>query len=111
MAGDTKMNELGSFLKTRRGELTPREAGLPDGSGTRRVAGLRREEVAQLASISTDYYARIEQGRITVSAPVLNTLADVLQLDDDQRRYLFSLAGKPSTRTPRRTTQKVQPQL
>ncbi|MFV0432444.1 MAG: helix-turn-helix domain-containing protein [Leucobacter sp.] len=111
MAGDTKRNELGAFLKTCRGELTPREVGLADGSGTRRVAGLRREEVAQLASISTDYYTRIEQGRITVSAPVLNTLADVLQLDDDQRRYLFSLAGKPSTRAPRRATQKVQPQL
>ena len=111
MARDTKMNELGTFLKTRRGELIPREVGLPDGAGTRRVAGLRREEVAQLASISTDYYTRIEQGRITVSAPVLNTLAEVLQMDEDQRRYLFSLSGKPSTRAPRRTVQKVQPQL
>jgi transcriptional regulator with XRE-family HTH domain len=111
MAGDAKMNELGTFLKTRRGELTPRQAGLPEGSGARRVAGLRREEVAQLASISTDYYTRIEQGRIRVSAPVLSTLADVLRLDEDQRRYLFSLAGKPSGRTPRRAAQKVQPQL
>ncbi|WP_178946113.1 helix-turn-helix domain-containing protein [Kocuria sp. TGY1127_2] len=111
MAGDTKMNELGTFLKTRRGELTPRDAGLPEGSGTRRVVGLRREEVAQLASISPDYYTRIEQGRIKVSAPVLNTLAEVLQMDDDQRRYLVSLAGKPSNRAPRRTVQKVQPQL
>lgn len=111
MAGDTKMNELGTFLKTRRGELSPRDAGLPEGAGPRRVAGLHREEVARLASISTDYYTRIEQGRIKVSAPVLNTLADVLRMDDDERRYLFSLADKPSARTPRRTVQKVQPQL
>ncbi|WP_129661638.1 helix-turn-helix domain-containing protein [Rothia uropygialis] len=111
MAGDTKMNELGTFLKTRRGELTPRDTGLPEGSGARRVAGLRREEVAQLASISLDYYTRIEQGRIKVSAPVLNTLAEVMQMDADQRRYLFSLAEKPSTLAPRRTVQKVQPQL
>lgn len=111
MAGDTKKNELGRFLKTCRGALSPHAAGLPEGSGARRVTGLRREEVAQLASISTDYYTRIEQGRITVSAPVLNTLAEVLHMDEDQRRYLFSLAGKPSTRAPRRTVQKVQPQL
>ncbi|MEU4780594.1 helix-turn-helix transcriptional regulator [Micromonospora sp. NPDC023633] len=61
--------------------------------------------------MSTDYYTRIEQGRIHVSTPVLNTLADVLTLDEDQRRYLFSLAGKHSTRAPRQTKQKVQPQL
>jgi transcriptional regulator with XRE-family HTH domain len=111
MARDTRKNELGTFLKARRAERTPREAGLPAGAGPRRVDGLRREEVAQLASISTDYYTRIEQGRIQVSASVLGTLADVLHLDEDQRRYLFSLAGKPSARTPRQTAQKVTPQL
>ena len=111
MARDAKQNELGTFLKARRAEMTPREAGLGDTAGPRRVAGLRREEVAQLASISTDYYTRIEQGRIQVSAPVLGTLADVLGLDEDQRRYLFSLAEKPSTRSPRQTVQKVKPQL
>jgi len=111
MAGDTKMNELGTFLKTRRAEVTPREAGIPDSSGTRRVPGLRREEVARLASISTDYYTRIEQGRIRASAPVLNIIADVLTLDDDQRRYLLSLAGKPAARAPWKTKQRVQPQL
>lgn len=105
------MNELGTFLKARRGELTPREVGVTDASGPRRVPGLRREEVAQLASISTDYYTRIEQGRIRVSAPVLTTLADVLQLNDDQRSYLVSLSGKPAVRTPRRSKQKVMPQL
>jgi len=111
MVRDIKKNELGTFLKARRAELTPREAGLGDGAGTRRVAGLRREEVARLASISSDYYTRIEQGRIQVSAAVLGTLADVLRLDDDQRGYLFSLAGKPSMRAPRQAVQKVKAQL
>ncbi len=111
MAGDTNRNELGTFLKNRREQLAPRDVGLPDTNGPRRVVGLRREEVALLASISTDYYTRIEQGRISVSATVLTTLADVFQLDDDQRRYLFSLAGKPSARVPRQNRQKVQPQL
>lgn len=111
MSGETNQNELGTFLKARRAALTPRDLGLPEGSGARRVAGLRREEVAQLASISTDYYTRIEQGRIGVSAPVLGILADVLRLDEDERRYLFSLAGKPSGRAPRQTVQKVAPQL
>lgn len=111
MSGDTKLDELGTFLKTRRNSLSPRQAGLPDTDGPRRVPGLRREEVAQLASISTDYYTRIEQGRIRVSAPVLTTLADVLQLDEDQRSYLVSLSGKPAVRVPRRSRQKVLPQL
>lgn len=111
MTRDAKKNELGTFLKARRAELTPRDAGLGDGAGPRRVAGLRREEVAHLASISTDYYTRIEQGRIQVSAPVLTMLADVLRLDEDQRSYLSSLAGKPSTRAPRQAAQKVKPQL
>ncbi len=111
MRHDTKRNELGTFLKARRAELNPRQAGLPAGAGPRRVTGLRREEVAQLASISTDYYTRIEQGRILASAPVLRTLADVLRLDDDQRRYLFDLAGKPSVRPVRQTMQKVAPQI
>ncbi len=111
MKRDMLHNELGTFLKARRAKLSPRRAGLPDGVGPRRVAGLRREEVATLASISTDYYTRSAQGRIQASAPVLNTLADVLSLDQDQRRYLLDLAGKPSTRNPRQSAQKVKPQL
>jgi transcriptional regulator with XRE-family HTH domain len=111
MSRSVQMNQLGEFLKTRRAELAPREVGLSDTAGPRRVAGLRREEVAALASISPDYYTRVEQGRIQVSAPVLGTLADVLQLSDDQRSYLFSLAGKTAKRAPRQLRQKVQPQL
>lgn len=111
MAVDTNRSELGTFLKNRRGQLSPSQVGLPEGSGTRRVAGLRREEVATLVGISTDYYTRIEQGRIGVSASVLSGVARALALDEDQRRYLFNLAGKPSAKSPRPARQKVRPQL
>jgi transcriptional regulator with XRE-family HTH domain len=105
-------NELGGFLKARRAELEPRDVGLPDGGTHRRVAGLRREEVAQLAAISTDYYTRLEQGRISASASVLASLARVLRLDDDQRTYLYGLAGKnPTTKPRRRSPQKVKPHM
>ncbi|MDA3644259.1 helix-turn-helix transcriptional regulator [Saccharopolyspora indica] len=104
-------NELGEFLRARRGELSPRQVGLPATGAVRRVPGLRREEVAQLAVISTDYYTRLEQGRMQASAQVLNTIARVLQLDDDQRDYLFELAGKDTARPRRRARQKVQPSL
>ena len=87
-------NDLGEFLKARRGELSPADFGLPAGSHARRVAGLRREEVAQLAAISTDYYTRLEQGRIQASPSVLNSLSQVLRLDQDQRAYLHELAGR-----------------
>lgn len=70
--------------QVRRAELSPRTVGLPETSAPRRVAGLRREEVAQLASTSTDYSTRLEQGRMQASAPVLDVLARVLHLDDDQ---------------------------
>ncbi|MFG2129265.1 helix-turn-helix domain-containing protein [Streptomyces sp. NPDC048751] len=111
MTSSIPLNELGVFLRKRRSELSPRTVGLPETGGPRRVAGLRRQEVAQLASISTDYYTRLEQGRIQASAPVLDSLARVLHLDDDERGYLFQLAGKTVTRTRRRGAQRVQPQL
>src|SRR5437764_5646907 len=59
---DQEQNELGAFLRARRSELSPSDVDLPEGGRQRRVAGLRREEVAQLAAISTDYYTRLEQG-------------------------------------------------
>lgn len=105
------LTELGAFLKARRAELSPRAVGLHDDGGPRRVPGLRREEVAQLAAISTDYYTRLEQGRMPPSASVLAVLAPVLRLSDDQRDYLFELAGKERARPRRRAGQKVQPQL
>lgn len=105
-------SELGAFLKARRAELTPHDAGLPEGRGLRRVPGLRREEVAQLAAISTDYYTRLEQGRIDASPSVLASLARVFRLDDDQRAYLYELAGKkPGSRSRRTTRRKVRPNL
>ncbi|MFF7650688.1 helix-turn-helix domain-containing protein [Streptomyces sp. NPDC007983] len=103
-------SELGDFLKARRGELSPTTAGLPD-DGRRRVPGLRREEVALLASISPDYYTRLEQGRRQASEPVLDALARALRLSEDERAYLFELSGKDAGRPRRRPAQRVQPQL
>ncbi|MFF7645157.1 helix-turn-helix domain-containing protein [Streptomyces canus] len=111
MTRNVPLNELGEFLKKRRSQLSPLTVGLPSPSGPRRVEGLRREEVAQLASISTDYYTRLEQGRMQASAAVLDILARVLHLDDDERGYLLQLAGKTTVRTRRRGVQMVQPQL
>ncbi|MCX4461682.1 helix-turn-helix transcriptional regulator (plasmid) [Streptomyces sp. NBC_01340] len=111
MTSDAHLNELGEFLKARRAELSPRTVGLPDIGGQRRVTGLRREEVAQLAGISTDRYRRLEQGRVPVPRPVLATLVRVLHLDDEQRDHLFELAGSDEYAQRRRPTQRVQPQL
>jgi transcriptional regulator with XRE-family HTH domain len=102
--------ELGDFLRARRTELSPSAVGLPGTGNRRRVHGLRREEVAALASISTDFYTRIEQGRRLASPEVLDAIARVLRLGDDERAYMFELCGKelrPSVRVP----QQVQPQL
>jgi transcriptional regulator with XRE-family HTH domain len=109
--GNTDQNELGAFLRARRAELRPSDVDLPEGGRQRRVAGLRREEVAQLAAISTDYYTRLEQGRIRPSAPVLASLARVLRLDDDQRTYLYEVAGTASARSRRRAAQRIKPHM
>src|SRR5438034_6725387 len=95
---DQEQNELGAFLRARRSELSPSDVDLSEGGAQRRVAGLRREEVAQLAAISTDYYTRLEQGRIRPSAPVLAPHARVLRLDDDQRTYMHGLPVRPRSR-------------
>lgn len=111
MNRDLHRSDLGAFLKARRAELDPASVGLP-AAGPRRVAGLRREEVAVLAAISTDYYSRLEQGRIQASPSVLESLARVLRLDDDQRTYMYELAATHDYRPPRRVPRpKVQPQL
>ena len=101
-------NELGAFLKARRADLDPQQFGFDDGSSRRKVAGLRREEIAQLAAISVDYYTRLEQGRVQASAAVLATLARALCLDDDQQTYLYTVAGKRDT-APRRRRPRQQP--
>ncbi|MFD5650099.1 helix-turn-helix domain-containing protein [Streptomyces sp. NPDC127039] len=103
-------SELGDFLKARRRELSPSTAGLPD-DGRRRVPGLRREEVAVLASISPGYYTRLEQGRRRASEPVLDALARALRLSADERAYLFELSGKDAGRPLRRPGRQVRPQL
>jgi transcriptional regulator with XRE-family HTH domain len=87
-------DELSDFLRARRSELRPADVGLPTVEGIRRVAGLRREEVAALAAISIDYYTRLEQGRIHPSPAVLTSLARALRLDTGQESYLYELAGE-----------------
>jgi transcriptional regulator with XRE-family HTH domain len=102
-------NELGDFLRARRDLVSPRDVGLPD-DGTRRVAGLRREEVALLAGVSTDYYIRLEQGRERrPSDQVLAAIAQALRLDDDAAEYLFRL-GLPGRPAETATTE-VGPEL
>jgi transcriptional regulator with XRE-family HTH domain len=105
-----RTSELGAFLRARRAELSPEQVGLPTAGKPRRVRGLRREEVAQLAMISTDYYTRLEQGRLTgASASVLDAMADALRLGDDERNYLYQLTNKKVT--PRiAPTERVRPQ-
>src|SRR5690349_5097206 len=104
-------DELGAFLKARRAALSPDEVGLPD-LGRRKVRGLRREEVAQLAAISVDYYTRLEQGRVQASATVLATLVRALRLTDDEQTYLYAVAGKTDARPRRRRpVQKVRPAI
>lgn len=83
------------FLRARRTQLHPAEVGLPRVGRPRRVSGLRREEVAQLASISADYYTRLEQGRLPPpSSEVLEAIAQALLLDDDERTYMRELAAR-----------------
>jgi transcriptional regulator with XRE-family HTH domain len=109
-AHDTS-NELGAFLKARRAELSPQPLGLRETGSARKVAGLRREEVAQLAAISVDYYTRLEQGRVQASASVLTALTRALRLDDDQQKYLYEVAGKTDARPRRRRGQQVRPAM
>jgi transcriptional regulator with XRE-family HTH domain len=106
-------NDLGGFLRARRAALDPRRAGLPDNGRLRRVPGLRREELSQLANVSVDYVVRLEQGRTRrVSRPVLDALADALQLTLDERAYLATLAEVASaTRTRRAAKPEITPQL
>ncbi|MFD8547324.1 helix-turn-helix transcriptional regulator [Streptomyces sp. NPDC059649] len=85
--------EISSFLKARRAALDPADLGLPSGIGRRRVRGLRREEVAQLAGISVDYYTRIEQGRApAISDSVLDAIARALRLSGGEVTYLRNIA-------------------
>ncbi|MFI5777723.1 helix-turn-helix transcriptional regulator [Nocardia sp. NPDC051570] len=89
----TATRELAAFLRTRRERLDPLDFGLPPRRGSRRTPGLRREEVADLAGVSTDYIVRLEQGRgLRPSPEVLEALARALRLAPAERGYLFDLA-------------------
>lgn len=106
--------EIREFLATRRAKITPEQAGLPRGGGRRRVPGLRREEVAVLAGVSTDWYVRLEKGHIGgVSDDVLDAVARALQLDEAERTHLFNLAraAKPGTTPRRRGKPQLRPSL
>ena len=100
-------NLLGEYLRARRELVTPEDVGIPV-IGRRRVPGLRREEVAMLSGISAEYYLRLEQGRDRhPSVQVLQSIARVLQLDDDT--YLLSLAADKPRRARRRPQREVVP--
>lgn len=90
--------DIREFLTTRRAKITPEQAGLPAYGTRRRVAGLRREEVAMLAGISVEYYTRLERGTTTgASEDVLEGIARALQLDEAERAHLFDLVRAAST--------------
>jgi transcriptional regulator with XRE-family HTH domain len=102
-------NPLGAFLRARRELVTPEQAGIPNG-GVRRVPGLRREEVASLAGISADYYLRLERGRDRhPSLQVLESIARVLQLDDDHFGHLMTLVAEVPRQRRRRPRKQTPP--
>lgn len=103
--------ELGDYLRSRRALVSPSDVGVVS-SGLRRVAGLRREEVAVLAGVSADYLVRLEQGRErNPSAQVLDALAMALRLDDDGRLHVFRLAGLAPGPRSAAVPEKVDPSL
>jgi transcriptional regulator with XRE-family HTH domain len=106
-------SEVREFLTSRRAKVTPEQAGLPAYGGGRRVQGLRRSEVAQLAGVSVEYYTQLERGSLRgASESVLNAVAGALQLDEAERAHLFDLAraasGSPGARR-RPTAQRIRP--
>jgi transcriptional regulator with XRE-family HTH domain len=107
-------NEIREFLTTRRARVTPERAGLRAYGGRRRVSGLRREEVALLASISVEYYTQLERGKVRgVSEDVLEAVARALQLDEVERVHLFDLvrAAKQRPARARSTPERVRPNV
>ncbi|MFF5437625.1 helix-turn-helix transcriptional regulator [Streptomyces achromogenes] len=105
-------NHLGDFLRARRAGLRPETVGMAS-HGARRVAGLRREEVAVLAGVNADYYARLEQGRERNPSPqVIDALSRALRLGTDARAHLYRLAGAtPDDRSSAPATEQVSPAL
>ncbi|TDB80724.1 helix-turn-helix transcriptional regulator [Micromonospora sp. KC721] len=105
------VTDLGQFLRARRARLDPAELGLAS-FGRRRVPGLRREELAQLAGVSVDYYTRMEQSRVrAVSTDVLDAVARALRLDEDEKAHLHHLAAHRTRSRPPAPPQRVRPAL
>jgi transcriptional regulator with XRE-family HTH domain len=106
-------SELREFLTSRRARITPQQAGLPHYGGRRRVPGLRRDELANLAGVSVEYYTKLERGNAQgVSDSVLEALARALRLDDAERAHLFDLArtSRTTARARRRPSlERVRP--
>ncbi|WP_328424127.1 helix-turn-helix domain-containing protein [Streptomyces sp. NBC_00443] len=112
-AGLDRRAELSEFLRTRRARLKPEDVGLPDYGRHRRVPGLRREELAQLAGVSVAYYTRLEQGNgRNVSSEVLDAIARALRLSDAEHSHLTHLAKpKQHKKKPAARTEQVRPAL
>lgn len=107
-----RTSDLGDFLRNSRARLLPADAGLARGAGGRRVLGLRREEVAVLAGVSADYYARLEQGRErNPSAQVVDAVGRALRLSREGRDHLFRLAGFSPSAADRSSLEAVHPAL
>lgn len=109
-------DDLREFLTSRRARLALADSGLPDFGGRRRVPGLRREEVALLAGISTEYYVRLERGNATgLSESVIEGVCRALQLDEAERAHLYDLVrsandgARPNRRRPRPRSRQVRP--
>lgn len=108
--------EIRDYLRTRRAKISPEQANLVTYGGHRRVPGLRREEVAMIAGVSVDYYARLERGNLNgVSDEVLSAIARALQLDDAETMHLFDLAraarATMGVRSRLRAPQQVRPSV
>ena len=102
-------DEVRAFLRSRRERITPEQAGLPV-YGTRRVPGLRRSEVAQLAGVSIEYYTRLERGNLAgASESVLDALAQALRLDETEHAHLHDLARAANTSPTRARRRQSRP--
>ena len=109
--GDLR-TDIREFLTSRRARISPEQAGLAIYGGNRRVAGLRREEVAMLSGVSVDYYVRLERGNLAgASESVLDALANTLKLDEAERQHLFDLAraSGPARKAARKKPAAVRP--
>ncbi|MDZ3956436.1 helix-turn-helix transcriptional regulator [Bacillus thuringiensis] len=113
MNNKTRLKALSAFLKAKRAQISPESIGLSAGN-RRRTPGLRREEVAQLAGVSTTWYTWLEQGRdIKVSTIVLDCISKALQLNNDETDYLYDLAFETNSEStsPKKDQSKLSPSL